>query len=99
MQMGEVAAAGDDPGEGIILLLFMVGVENAKFCLKRFVLGEPKSSIPIRLAMWDFEHCDPKRCSGKKLSRLGMVKILKISQKFRGIVMRWLYVLSVLAKK
>ncbi|CAG8717745.1 11000_t:CDS:2, partial [Racocetra persica] len=35
----------------------------------------------------DFEHCDPKKCSGKKLARLGIVKLLKVSQKFRGIVL------------
>ncbi|RIB18648.1 hypothetical protein C2G38_2184028 [Gigaspora rosea] len=35
----------------------------------------------------DFEHCDPKKCSGKKLARLGIVKLLKVSHKFRGIVL------------
>ncbi|KAF9899767.1 ribosome biogenesis protein tsr3 [Lobosporangium transversale] len=39
------------------------------------------------LGMWDFEHCDPKRCSGKKLVRLGMVKTLKINQRFLGVCM------------
>lgn len=34
----------------------------------------------------DFNHCDPKRCSGKKLSRLGIVKSLKVGQKFNGVV-------------
>ncbi|KAI7822536.1 hypothetical protein BC939DRAFT_397844 [Gamsiella multidivaricata] len=37
--------------------------------------------------MWDFEHCDPKRCSGKKLVRMGMVKTLKINQRFLGVCM------------
>ncbi|KAL1920664.1 uncharacterized protein VTP21DRAFT_1041 [Calcarisporiella thermophila] len=45
------------------------------------------SRIPVPLAMWDFEQCDPKRCSGKKLARLGMLKVLKVSQRFRGIVL------------
>ncbi|CAG8822652.1 9818_t:CDS:2 [Gigaspora margarita] len=52
------------------------------------------NNIPTTLGMWashliilDFEHCDPKKCSGKKLARLGIVKLLKVSHKFRGIVL------------
>ncbi|KAG0013755.1 ribosome biogenesis protein tsr3 [Entomortierella chlamydospora] len=39
------------------------------------------------LGMWDFEHCDPKRCSGKKLARMGMIKTLKVNQRFLGVCM------------
>lgn len=42
--------------------------------------------FPAKLAMWDFDHCDPKRCSGKKLERLGLIKSLRIGQKFQGII-------------
>lgn len=45
-----------------------------------------QAKFPTKLAMWDFDHCDPKRCSGKKLERLGLIKSLRIGQKFQGIV-------------
>lgn len=45
-----------------------------------------QSSIPMPVAMWDFKHCDPKRCSGVKLARNHMLKTLKLNQRFRGIV-------------
>lgn len=48
--------------------------------------AEGKRRFPVKLAMWDFDHCDPKRCSGKKLERLGLIRSLKVGQKFQGIV-------------
>lgn len=42
----------------------------------------------IPLALWDFGQCDAKKCSGRKLCRFGKVKLLKVSEKFHGIILR-----------
>ena len=44
------------------------------------------AAVPFKAACWDLDHCDPKRCSGKRLIRLGMMKSLHFSQRFPGIV-------------
>ncbi|CAG9991375.1 unnamed protein product [Clonostachys byssicola] len=47
----------------------------------------PSSSRPaFKAACWDLGHCDPKRCSGKKLMRLGMMRDLHLGQRHNGVI-------------
>jgi len=45
-----------------------------------------RAQLTPTAAAWDLGHCDPKRCSGKKLFRLGLLKPLAIGRKHGGIV-------------
>ncbi len=44
------------------------------------------SKPAFKAACWDFNHCDPKRCSGKRLIKLGLMRELHVGQKFPGVV-------------
>ncbi|KAL2356258.1 hypothetical protein BJ546DRAFT_839502 [Cryomyces antarcticus] len=48
--------------------------------------GERSTRPPFKAACWDLGHCDAKRCSGKRLMRLGMMRELHVGQKFAGVV-------------
>jgi pre-rRNA-processing protein TSR3 len=53
----------------------------------RVIEGEVGSKRPVfKAACWDLGHCDPKRCSGKKLMKLGLMRELHVGQKFQGVV-------------
>lgn len=45
----------------------------------------PKPSV--RLGMWDFGQCDPKRCSGRRLVRLGVIEELTLHRRFAGLIL------------
>ncbi|UPK90254.1 hypothetical protein LCI18_001189 [Fusarium solani-melongenae] len=49
--------------------------------------GDGPSSRPaFKAACWDLGHCDPKRCSGKKLMKLGMMRDLHLGQRHNGVI-------------
>jgi pre-rRNA-processing protein TSR3 len=41
----------------------------------------------LKLRMWDFAQCDPKRCSGARLARRGVFQRMSLKAPFRGIVL------------
>lgn len=41
---------------------------------------------PYKAACWDLNHCDAKRCSGKRLMRLGLMRELHVGQKHPGVI-------------
>lgn len=50
------------------------------------VEGISSSPPPFKAACWDFNHCDSKRCSGKRLQHFGMLRQLPVGQKYPGVV-------------
>lgn len=49
--------------------------------------ADAKLAGNVPLGMVYFGHCDKKRCTGKKLQKLGKIELLKKNQKFPGIIL------------
>ena len=54
------------------------------------------SRPPYKAACWDLGHCDPRRCSGKRLMQFGLMRELSIGQRFPGVIVS--YVLEAIKK-
>jgi pre-rRNA-processing protein TSR3 len=46
---------------------------------------DPLSGLHLR--MWDFAQCDPRRCTGAKLAKLGIFEKMPLRHPFRGLVL------------
>lgn len=46
----------------------------------------PSSKPAFKAACWDLGHCDPKRCSGKRLMRAGLMRELHLGQRHSGVI-------------
>lgn len=45
-----------------------------------------RSPPAFKAACWDLGHCDPKRCSGKKLMKLNLMRELHVGQRHNGVI-------------
>lgn len=58
--------------------------EDGLFC-REVERTDPLDGLKLR--MWDFEQCDPKRCTGARLARRGKLQRMPLKQPFRGLVL------------
>ena len=48
-------------------------------------INNPLEGLVLR--MWDFSQCDPKRCTGARLAKRGILRRMNLKQPFAGLVM------------
>lgn len=65
--------------------------EEADYCKavgeEGAVMAPARALSGLSLRMWDFQQCDPKRCSGARLARRGIFQKMPLKSAFRGIVL------------
>lgn len=49
--------------------------------------GAARTPAKIRLVMYDYGQCDPKRCSGRRLANLGLVRTIPKQAAFHGVLL------------
>ena len=46
-----------------------------------------RDDFGVKLSMWYFDQCDPKKCSGMILKSRGLITTLSKSARFNGVVL------------
>ena len=57
-------------------------VDDGQLCQE---IVDPLKGLTLR--MWDFAQCDPKRCTGARLAKRGLLQRMPLKQPFRGLVL------------
>ena len=66
---------------------FMMDNED-QYCHEVSEIEEVDNGLKgVKLRMWDFSQCDPKRCTGARLARRGFFKSMPLRQPFKGLVL------------
>lgn len=51
----------------------------------KFVESIDEWPLPFHVAMWDLKDCNPRKCTGKKLVKHNLMKILRLGTLFPGL--------------